>query len=836
MAPAEGEGNCVGYAARDASGVLSPWRFHRREVGPGDVKIRITHCGVCHSDVHLARNEWGNSMYPIVPGHEIIGVVEEVGAEAAAGSLDVVIDTVSAQHELGPYLDLLTFNGKLLLLGIPPAPFTLHASQLVFGRKMVAGSLIGGIKETQEMLEFCAKNGVAPQVEKIAIGDINRAYDRLLKVSAIRHSASTSALEPPSSVRLNSSSIAARRTAEATRENNPRGPVAASARKTDASSSSDARVTPRSRRGLRFSSEMGGAAATRLEVPQSRQLRHNDTWHGESLDRLAIPRARTDVARSSHHLSPREAPRLLLPRAAAGPGGQRTDPASCAPHHPSPRSSGRGAATRGILKSGSDPDLAARESNFAKSTTLTRVMPSAIAAAVDTRPLLQAQPQRPSNRARGPTTTLSRQIPRPAALVIDCDAGDDDDVAEPPLSAKNHHTSPASHTRQRRDRRSPAAPGASHQDQFPVGGTTVGRAQRGQCSAVAQAPSASSASPLDPASPSATSPRFPCAIPSPRLIPMAAPTAYLQSPRQQVLPSASLGGSSPAIHRQSTIATGSPAGHMERRRQEPGTERRGQRRGSNGGGSNSRQLSRFHTWDSALLDDEPAPQITPPPGPPSCREHRPWRGFSGRHHAAEQSEQPWAEGADWEERDWRGGVAGGAGGGVAQAAAAAHAASPCTGPVTRCRSHSLHLMQPSLVEHPLARHAIEEHLVAQHPIPQHLVAGHTMAEDPTARQCHAHSVGRRPVPSTLLPDCRLPRRAACDERTVRHARAVSHGGGGLGVQREGEMAGAGENMRWVEGKGGGEVQATSWKEEGELGGMEAMGGWQRGVEAADMEC
>ncbi|CAI5507671.1 unnamed protein product [Closterium sp. Naga37s-1] len=543
---------------------------------------------------------------------------------------------------------------------------------------------------------------------------------------------------------------------------------------------------------------MGDAAATRLEVPQSRRLRHNDTWHGESLDRVSIPRARTDVARSSHHLSPREAPRLQLHHAAAGPGGQRAEPASCAPHHPSPRSSGGGAATRGILKSGSDPDLATRESNFAKSTSLTRVMPSANAAAVDTRPVLQAQPQRP-DRVSGPTTTLSRQIPRPAALVIDCDAGDYDDVAEPPLSAKNHHASPANHSRQLRDRRSPAEPGAKHRDS--PRGATVERAQGGRRSAVAQASSPSSTSPLDPAYPSATSPRFPCAIPSPRLIPMAVPTAYQQSPRQQVLPTASLGGISPAIHRQSTIATSSPAGQMERRRQEHATERGGQRRGSNGGGGSRRQLSRFHTWDSVQLDGEPTPQITPPPVPPSCREHRPRRGFSGRQHVEVQSEQPWAEGADWEEGDWRGADGGGAGGGVAQASAAPHAATPCTGPVTRCRSHSLHLMQPAVAEHPLAQHAIAEHLAAQHPIPQHLIAGHAMSEDPTARHCHTHSLDRRPAPSTLLPDCRLPRRAACDERTVRHARAVSHGGQGLAVQRVGEMAGAGENMRWV---GGGE--------------------------------
>ncbi|CAI5958771.1 unnamed protein product [Closterium sp. NIES-65] len=310
------------------------------EVGPKDVRIRITHCGICHSDLHQVKNEWGGSQYPMVPGHEIAGVVEAVGSEvtrvavgqragigcmvdscrtcqpcvqhveqfcpqcvytynkvdpktgestqggyssfyvcdqdfvltipdklpsdvaapllcagitvyspmvyyginqagkrlgvvglgglghmavkfgkafgmhvtvlstspskekeakevmcadefivtkdadamkAAVGTLDAIVDTVSAQHDLAPYLDLLTFNGKMILVGVPPEPYGLHAGQLIFGRKTVAGSLIGGIKETQEMLEFCAEKGVAPMIEKIDIQDVNKAYERMLK-------------------------------------------------------------------------------------------------------------------------------------------------------------------------------------------------------------------------------------------------------------------------------------------------------------------------------------------------------------------------------------------------------------------------------------------------------------------------------------------------------------------------------------------------------------------------------------------------------------------------------------------------------------------------------
>lgn len=77
----EGEGNCVGWAARDTTGVLSPWRFDRRATRPDDVVIQITHAGVCHSDLHSVRNEWANAKYPLVPGHEILGIVIEVGSD-----------------------------------------------------------------------------------------------------------------------------------------------------------------------------------------------------------------------------------------------------------------------------------------------------------------------------------------------------------------------------------------------------------------------------------------------------------------------------------------------------------------------------------------------------------------------------------------------------------------------------------------------------------------------------------------------------------------------------------------------------------------------------------
>lgn len=80
-AAASGEGNCIGYAVADPQDTLKPWRFNRRDTRPTDVRIQITHAGICHSDIHQARNEWNNALYPMVPGHEIAGIVVEIGTE-----------------------------------------------------------------------------------------------------------------------------------------------------------------------------------------------------------------------------------------------------------------------------------------------------------------------------------------------------------------------------------------------------------------------------------------------------------------------------------------------------------------------------------------------------------------------------------------------------------------------------------------------------------------------------------------------------------------------------------------------------------------------------------
>lgn len=329
-----------GYAAESAQSSLSPFSFQRREPLPRDIQIEILYCGVCHSDLHTARNEWQNTVYPFVPGHEIVGRVSKVGVEvtrfkpgdlAAVGcmvdscrkcesckqgleqycevgftgtynsedkhlpgkmtyggysncivvdehfvfhipdqknlagvapllcagittysplhhwkvgkgqkvgivglgglghmgvkianalgayvvlfttsphkkedgrrlgaqevvvsknqsemdkhlnSFDFILDTVSAQHDINAYLALLKRDATLVLVGAPPEPVGVQAFSLVFKRRSFAGSLIGGVPETQQMLDFCAKHNLTSDVEILPIQQINQAYERLLK-------------------------------------------------------------------------------------------------------------------------------------------------------------------------------------------------------------------------------------------------------------------------------------------------------------------------------------------------------------------------------------------------------------------------------------------------------------------------------------------------------------------------------------------------------------------------------------------------------------------------------------------------------------------------------
>ncbi|TKD06579.1 NAD(P)-dependent alcohol dehydrogenase [Polyangium fumosum] len=328
-----------GYAAQNAQSGLAPFTFDRRDPGDHDVVIKILYCGVCHSDIHQVRGEWGNSTFPMVPGHEIVGRVTGTGkgvtkfrqgdlvgvgcfvdscrecgsckegveqfceggmvltyngverdgktptfggyastivtdenyvlrvpegldpAAAApllcagittysplrhwkvsagqrvgvvglgglghmgvkfaasfgaevtvistsarkeadarrlganhflvssdpsalakqAGSFDFILDTVSATHDVNALLGLLRRDGTIVLVGAPEKPLPIGAFGLVMGRKTLAGSLIGGIKETQEMLDYCGEKGITSDVEVIPMQQVNEAYDRTVK-------------------------------------------------------------------------------------------------------------------------------------------------------------------------------------------------------------------------------------------------------------------------------------------------------------------------------------------------------------------------------------------------------------------------------------------------------------------------------------------------------------------------------------------------------------------------------------------------------------------------------------------------------------------------------
>ena len=330
--------NTQSYAVQSATTPLAPFSFDRREPGSHDVQIEILYCGVCHSDIHQARGEWGNSIFPMVPGHEIVGRVTKVGdhvkgfkvgdlagvgcfvdscrecqnckdgieqycdtgmigtyngiakdgsptyggystqivvdekytlrvsdklplegvapllcagittysplkhvgvkkgdrvAVLGLGGLghmavkfavafgaevtmlssspskkadaerlgahhfahtsdavtmaglqnhfDVILNTVSAQHDYITYLNLLRTNGTMIVVGVPPNPILIHAFPLIMQRRKIIGSLIGGIKETQEMLDFCAEHNIVSDVEVINMDYINEAYERIIK-------------------------------------------------------------------------------------------------------------------------------------------------------------------------------------------------------------------------------------------------------------------------------------------------------------------------------------------------------------------------------------------------------------------------------------------------------------------------------------------------------------------------------------------------------------------------------------------------------------------------------------------------------------------------------
>lgn len=113
--------------------------------------------------------------------HEVVVSRNADEMKKHAGSFDFILDTVSAVHDLNPYFGLLKRNGTLTMVGAPETPLGIGVMGLIFGRKRFAGSLIGGIRETQEMLEFCGEHGITADIELVPVSAVNQAFERLLQ-------------------------------------------------------------------------------------------------------------------------------------------------------------------------------------------------------------------------------------------------------------------------------------------------------------------------------------------------------------------------------------------------------------------------------------------------------------------------------------------------------------------------------------------------------------------------------------------------------------------------------------------------------------------------------
>lgn len=177
------------FSASSATAPLAQTAITRRDPTERDVQIDILFSGICHSDLHSVRDEWSEfskTIYPIVPGHEMVGRVTRVGSAVTkfkAGDLAAVgcmVDTDRTCQACKSDLEL-RIDGNITLVGAPPKPLAVSAFSLIGGRRSLSGSNIGGIAETQEMLDFCGTNNITAEVEIIPIQKVNEAYERLLK-------------------------------------------------------------------------------------------------------------------------------------------------------------------------------------------------------------------------------------------------------------------------------------------------------------------------------------------------------------------------------------------------------------------------------------------------------------------------------------------------------------------------------------------------------------------------------------------------------------------------------------------------------------------------------
>jgi D-arabinose 1-dehydrogenase-like Zn-dependent alcohol dehydrogenase len=209
----------LAYAATSKTSPMAPITISRREPRSNDVNIEILYCGVCHTDIHTAHGEWdgliypNGTIYPCVPGHEIVGRVTSIGPDVkgftlgefvAVGTMvDSCLECNNCRAGLEPYCEkyatwtynapdrtagdntqgaLLRHGGTMALVGIPEKPHPSPSVATLIGlRRSLAGSLVGGIKETQEMLDFCAEHGVVAETETIPMQEIETAFARMVK-------------------------------------------------------------------------------------------------------------------------------------------------------------------------------------------------------------------------------------------------------------------------------------------------------------------------------------------------------------------------------------------------------------------------------------------------------------------------------------------------------------------------------------------------------------------------------------------------------------------------------------------------------------------------------
>ena len=163
------------FAAQRAGGALQPYQYARGALGPNEVDIAVTHCGICHSDLHLIDNDGGVSTYPLVPGHEIIGTVTQAGSEAAemrAGQ------RVGVGWLAGSCMSCEQCRGGNENLCFQVRP-TWPVIALLDGQKSIGGSAIGSNAEIREMFRFSAKHAIMPMTELYPMKEVNQALDRL---------------------------------------------------------------------------------------------------------------------------------------------------------------------------------------------------------------------------------------------------------------------------------------------------------------------------------------------------------------------------------------------------------------------------------------------------------------------------------------------------------------------------------------------------------------------------------------------------------------------------------------------------------------------------------